>query len=532
MLKDSKGKTLNLAKAKEIAAGGEGKIYEHPTDKKKVVKIYHQPRKKEYADHLKLLSGLGNRFVEPKEIYFTDKGQCAGFDMNYVNFSHYWLFNNLFNKGFCNSNGIDKSFKLKVLQELSEAINEVHSKGIVIGDLNQYNIFVGKNGTILFVDTDSYASTVYPHSGVILDDIRDWTTLDINKSTDSWSYDILAFWITTFCHPFKWIMPGNKDTLEQRVKKNMSFLRDMPGLKIPPLYEAPTGDEKKQFLEIFSGRRYMVNLSGQHVQVNVQIKQQVGSKNLEIRELYDHVTKILNAGSCISAKINGKWSIIETSLPKITRMTTSVDDCDVLLPSKSNYAYIKGNVLYSHDGKENKFYQPEFYYDNCSLMCIDYAQDLQYNFNLNSQMWNISNNNLVVFSKSIVVGNTPIQNFGAQKFLNIPIGTSYTMIGVPIETKNAIYCNNFWAIEMRKKNKVEYELRTSTQSMSLEYLPSFAVRGKVVLIPENGYIDVYQDMTKIVELDCLMCTRDSQLFSTDSGILLLENNVLYLLNTK
>ena len=38
MLKTSKGVSLDIKNAKEIAAGGEGRILEHPTDKKKVIK--------------------------------------------------------------------------------------------------------------------------------------------------------------------------------------------------------------------------------------------------------------------------------------------------------------------------------------------------------------------------------------------------------------------------------------------------------------------------------------------------------------
>jgi len=112
MYKTKTGKILDLASAKEIAAGGEGKIFEHPANKKKVVKLYHQPRPAGFANHLEILSQLGDAFVKPQEIYFNGRGQVAGFDMDYVNFNNYWLFNNLFNKGFCNTNRIDKGFKI------------------------------------------------------------------------------------------------------------------------------------------------------------------------------------------------------------------------------------------------------------------------------------------------------------------------------------------------------------------------------------------------------------------------------------
>jgi hypothetical protein len=532
MLKTSKGVSLDIKNAKEIAAGGEGRILEHPTDKKKVIKIYHQPRKNEYSKHLQLLSNLGKHFVEPQEIYFNSKQECAGFDMSYVNFSNYWLFNNLFNKGFCNSNGIDKAFKYKILMQLKECIEELHKKDIVVGDLNQYNLFFGKKGDILFVDTDSYKSPYEPHSGVLLDDIRDWTTMDINKQTDSWAFDILVFWSTTFCHPFKWVAPNNTDSLEQRVKKNMSFLRAIPGIKIPALYEPPAADVKSQFEEIFSGRRYMVNLSGQHVHVNVQIKQPVTSNSLEIRELFDKVTFVFCSGNKISVRTDNRWLLVETVIPKVTRILGTYSDCDVLLPSNTSFAKLKDGVLISEKGNRTTFRQPEFYYNSGSLMVLDYDTDMQYNFDLEMQLAGISNNSLIVFAKSFIIRDVPIQNFGAQKYMNIPVGRSYTMIGLPPDTKNAVYCDNHWAIEYKKKTKVGYMLMSSYGSEELDYLPYFTVKSGMLFVPENGYIDVYKDLQVIMKLDCPQCTRDSKLYSSVSGILLLENNTLYLLNTK
>src|SRR5688572_33246603 len=75
-----------FTKQREIAAGGEGKIYEHPSDPNKVVKIYHQARKPEFVDHLVLLSkNLESvAFVRPLDIFVDAKGNCLGFEMNYV----------------------------------------------------------------------------------------------------------------------------------------------------------------------------------------------------------------------------------------------------------------------------------------------------------------------------------------------------------------------------------------------------------------------------------------------------------------
>jgi hypothetical protein len=68
--------------------------------------------------------------------------------------------------------------------------------------------------------------------------------------------------------------------------------------------------------------------------------------------------------------------------------------------------------------------------------------------------------------------------------------------------------------------------------LSFDYLPRFSAMGKMLFVPKDGEIDVYADMTLATTLDVPNCTRDSRLYVTNSGILLLENNTLYLLNTK
>lgn len=69
MFKTKSGKQIDLSSAPEIAAGGEGRILESPSNSKRVVKIYHQPRPESFAKHLELLALLPANFIKPQEIY-------------------------------------------------------------------------------------------------------------------------------------------------------------------------------------------------------------------------------------------------------------------------------------------------------------------------------------------------------------------------------------------------------------------------------------------------------------------------------
>lgn len=525
--------TFDRKKAREIASGGEGTIYEHPTDKNKVAKMYHQPRPATFAKHLMDLMIKDPEFVTPDEICFVDKtDQVAGFSMRYVNFNKYWLFNNLFNKGFCTANGIDKAFKITLLGKLRDAIERLHKKGVIVGDLNQFNIFVSGKGDLLFVDVDSFASKTWKHSGVLLDDIRDWTTQEINEQTDAWAYDILSFWATTYCHPFKWVVPGNKETLEQRVRNGKSILKPIPGVKIPPLYDPPDIDIKKQFTEIFGGRRYMVSFKGQYVSAPLVVMQNIASQSLTIRELFKNVKRVHACRTQVAVETD-IWSLVETGTPKVTRVTHT-GKYDQLFPSYNMFAYVKGNVLYDSKGKPRNFAQPEFYYNDGYLSVLDYATDMMWNMNINAQLSGIECTFTPTFAKSITIRDTPIQNFGGQKYLNIPVRAAYTMMQVPLGTKNAYYNRQWAAIEYKEKSKVLYMLKNALnkEEVDLDYLPYFTVNKDMILLPDNGHIAVLKDGAIITNLDCGMCTRDSKLYATDSGILLLENGNLYLLNTK
>lgn len=531
MYKTKAGKIFNPGTAKEIAVGGEGKIFE--LNNNKVIKIYHQPRPASFGKHLELLRSLGTEFVKPEEIYFDGAGKVAGFDMQYVNFNNYWLFNNLFNKGFCNTNGIDKNFKISVLIKMKVAIEAIHSKGIVVGDLNQYNLFVSKTGDIVFVDVDSYSTASNKHNGVLLDDIRDFTTINISKETDSWAYDILSFWATTLCHPFKWVVKGNKESLEQRIKAHKSFLSKIADIIIPPLYEAPIGDTAKQFAEIFNGRRYMIDFAGVHVPVSAVVKQQVVSVSLNIVELMTDVKDVLACRTSLAIR-KDKWIFAEVKTHCIMRQLKEID-CDILFPAHDIFAYKKGNDLYDWKGvKRASFIQPEFYYCDSSLSVIDYATDTQRNFNLNNQMSGIDCTQTNVFAKSITVRDTAIQNFGGKQMFNIPYKNIYVMVPVPHGTKNGYYTNNFLAVEYKKKSTVKYEIMEAggSKTIDFDYFPWFAVKKDLLFVPENGYIEVYKEFQLITKLDANICTRDSKLFSTDAGIILFENKTIYLLNTK
>jgi len=338
MLIQSNQNKVDTSTLKELASGGEGTVYMYGT---KVLKIYHTPRKKEFENHLKSLSGLGKRFVKPETIWYTTQGLVAGFEMEFIDFNKNFIFHNLTKKSFCLNQNIDSKFKIQVLKNLREAIEECHSKDIVIGDLNQYNFFVTSQADIIYVDVDSFSTKDHQHSSILLDDIRDWTTTTIGKMTDIWAYSILSFWIFTYVHPFKFVCPSNSDSLESRVRKSLSILSNLTGTVIPKAYEKLPDMLETQFKDIFRGRRFFIDFNNVQMQVNAVVKiANIVSQALNIQEITTGIKNILVADGYITLNFGNRSKVFNVKNKGSLVSVYDTMPCNMQFPSANiNYAF-------------------------------------------------------------------------------------------------------------------------------------------------------------------------------------------------
>ena len=436
---------FKLNQLKEIAVGGEGRILEHPTNKDLVIKYYHTPKNLSFIKHLESLSILNNAFLKPINCYI-ENNKLVGFDMIYINFSDYYLFNNFFNKGFCNTNKISYNFKIKVLNNLRKEIENLHALNINIGDLNQYNLFFSKKGEILFVDVDSYQTQHNIHSGVMLDEIRDWLNITISNKTDFWAFDILSFWSLTYCHPFKWVKQGNAETLEVRVRKNESFL-NTPDIKIPNLYEPVNKELNIQFNEIFGGRRFMIKFDNDVQKLNVQIPQNITSQSLIFKEILNNVQDIIGNVNFVSAQIDDKlWLELNCNVKGMCLQEKQIKCNKLYISTNKEKVYLDDMLL---QGKKKNYITNKslFHYYEGYLTVIDQSRDLMYNFDINMQLDDVSHTTTSIFAKSVILRDSLIQNFGNKKYLIISIGNRSQLIETEFTTKNAYISGNYYCVE-------------------------------------------------------------------------------------
>ncbi len=203
LVKTSGGKSFFIDDKNEIQRGGEGRILLLPAEKDKVVKIYHPGIKPISEARYKQLQKLDKElFLKPLDLIYL-KSEIIGFVMEYAG-ANYFPISSLFNRSFCLRNAITDKYKSKIADKLIDAVKHAHFNGFVIGDLNQYNVLVDLSGNLKLIDIDSYETPGHKHTGVLLDDIRDYYYQGIvSMNSDYFALSVLLFYLFTYTHPFK-----------------------------------------------------------------------------------------------------------------------------------------------------------------------------------------------------------------------------------------------------------------------------------------------------------------------------------------
>jgi serine/threonine protein kinase len=274
-VKTQSGKSLSINDSNEIQRGGEGRIILLPAKSGLVAKLYLSGVKGLNEEKFRLLQLLDKQmFVAPIDLLFIN-GEIVGYTMEYAGAGFFPL-SALLNHSFIVRNGLSEQFRHTIARKLAEAVKSAHASGFIIGDLNQYNILLNLNGDVKFIDTDSYETANHKHTGVLLDDIRDYYYQgNVNANSDYFALSVLVFSILTFVHPFKGIHHKYKTLAERMVYKLPVFIDD-PLLKVPKCYHQVHDKGLSNVFERFylNGERFMFELNGLQLNNLVQKPQQ------------------------------------------------------------------------------------------------------------------------------------------------------------------------------------------------------------------------------------------------------------------
>lgn len=561
-LVNQSGKKYRINDVKEIARGGEGTIYEF--DNNLVAKIYHdgiEPLNQPKFDFLKKLDK--SLFIAPQELLFDSSSKVRGFTMEYLDNSFYPI-SSLFTKSFCASHNVDKSIKLKAIENLIKAVDYAHKMKVVIGDLNCFNIMVNNKGDIKLIDTDSYQVPGFHHSGRLMDDIRDYFYHGrIDENSDYYALSILSFNMLSFTHPFKGIHKQYMKLADRIIHKLPVFVKD-PELTIPKCYE-PINDPNLmgQFKRFYlNGERFLMSLSDINANLVVLAINQPSlikkyeqgdlvitdiSADMIIKRIFCSETKMVleteNDFLIYHSKNKGYVSLADTISKK---------DYDHVFVGNKNIILKKDNNLFIYnDGKVvpiTSFTLPgKFIFKQYEdiLIVIDY--DNMYKIFIDDSFGSIIKMTTTsVFGKGFQSYRSFIYNSGGKQnvFYN-ESGKEISVVHLPVKIQDLHQQKNVGIIQYVEKKQIKYKffkIKNLKMNVSQEEIPQwsdFAFKSNVdgeghIFAPIDDAIKVIrtQDFAEISEIKCDLVSSESTIRNTNSGLILFDNGKVWLLNKK
>jgi len=156
---DAAGQEIQLGR--ELGKGGEGSVYEIPSDSSAVAKIYHRPLSAEKAEKLRAIAQLATPDLLKVAAWPTstlhNNGIIVGFLMRRIELGmrpiHELYTPKTRLRQFPTANW---DFLLHVATNVVRGFAAIHAKGHIVGDVNHGNLLVCSRGTTTFIDCDSF----------------------------------------------------------------------------------------------------------------------------------------------------------------------------------------------------------------------------------------------------------------------------------------------------------------------------------------------------------------------------------------
>lgn len=147
--------------AQELGRGGEGIVYAVKDNDDLVLKLYTEELPPAHYRKLEVMAGMASADVTayaawPQQVIHDSTGKPRGFIMRklagYVPLHH--IFNPMDRKRMFPDKGYN--FLIHVARNVAIAFHRLHNHNLVVGDVNEGNILVNKQGMVAFIDCDSF----------------------------------------------------------------------------------------------------------------------------------------------------------------------------------------------------------------------------------------------------------------------------------------------------------------------------------------------------------------------------------------
>lgn len=266
---DENGNSIRLGR--EIATGGEGKLYELANDPSSIAKIYLPEQAADKTEKLKHLRGLRSNSLQqvaalPTSLLYDSPHRhiARGFIMSLVKGKEIHRLYGPHDR-YVEFPSANWEFLIHVAKNGAAAFETLHEHGAVMADVNEKNLLVTDNGYVRLIDCDSYQ---FSHtSGLFHCDVgvplwtppelqgRDFRALVRTKNHDRFGLAVLIFQLLFMGrHPFA----GVPDRPEQfEIEKAISqflfaFTSRTRSLGIrPPPHALPLSVLPSSIIELF-----------------------------------------------------------------------------------------------------------------------------------------------------------------------------------------------------------------------------------------------------------------------------------------
>jgi len=217
---------IRLSQSDFKAQGGEGSIY---VKQSTAYKIYSDPSRSLSPAKIIELSVLTQpNIIRPLEIVLNAKNEPVGYSMRHVDKAYALC--QLFPKAFRQRNNLTPELTLRLVRRLQEGVAHIHTKGILIVDLNELNFLVASDfSEIYFIDVDSYQTSSFSATS-LMESVRDRHSRTFSTNSDWFSFAIVSFQLFVGLHPFKGTYPpfqhltDTQSKLDARMQGNISVL--------------------------------------------------------------------------------------------------------------------------------------------------------------------------------------------------------------------------------------------------------------------------------------------------------------------
>lgn len=230
----------------ELGRGGEAAVLAVGGEPGLVAKVYHKASFERVAKLQAMISSppsdptAGQNHVSicwPQALIFDQSRTCLGFLMPRVNFAVSEPVFKLYNPKdrWRVRPGFTWRYLLRTAVNISSAVEAIHAKGYVVGDLNESNLMVAETALVTLVDCDSMQVPQPGGNGFFRCPVgkpeytppelqgRDFSAADRNGIHDNFGLAVLIFHLLMEgIHPFAGVMQGIDMSLEERIRRGES----------------------------------------------------------------------------------------------------------------------------------------------------------------------------------------------------------------------------------------------------------------------------------------------------------------------